>query len=159
MNYAHGFGDRLKLTETQIMLLSGDKLRGLGYHAFNQWMNPLNWASVFTSGVVINNAYTNHRILRTYGSRELFHYTNPQASEAILPSGFYVREGSYTYLTTKGNLTPLQAHIELSLSSRRGLPQSILKINAKDLWTQGILPDFGPRSVHGGVQPGGGVEV
>lgn len=75
--------------------------------------------------------------------------------EAILKTG--LKRGSY--LTTTGELSPLQAHIDLALSPNRGLPDVILRIDLNGLRAAGYeIPK--PTSVaRSNNMPGGGYEM
>jgi RHS repeat-associated protein len=95
--------------------------------------------------------------------RYLYHYTNPKSADNILAKGFdtrYTVDGSL-YFTNKGNLSPIQAQIELALPANRQLPGSLLRIDAGALEKAGISPFIGPRRVQGnlpGLGSGGGTE-
>jgi hypothetical protein len=66
----------------------------------------------------------------------------------------------FIYATTKSGLTPVQAQIELALTSNRGLPDALFEIDVEGLRKIGINPILGPRSVAGGnFGAGGGVEI
>lgn len=84
-------------------------------------------------------------------SRYLYHYTNKTAAQNISKVGMqtkYSNDG-FLYLTNKGNLSPLQAQIELALPANRALPSSLLRIDTRGLSpsiirrVQGNLPRMG----------------
>lgn len=92
----------------------------------------------------------------------LYHYTSPSNADKIMAKGFdtrYSSDGSL-YFTNRGDLSPLQAQIELALVNRPP-PGSLLRIDARALETAGISPFVGPRRVQGnlpGLGAGGGTE-
>ncbi len=86
---------------------------------------------------------------------EAFHYTFEVVKESILKTG--LRRGSY--LTTTGELSPLQAHIDLALSPNRGLPDVILRIDLNGLRAAGYeIPKPTPVARSNNM-PGGGYEM
>ena len=96
--------------------------------------------------------------------RYLYHYTNPRSADSILAKGFDTRYSSdgALYFTNRGNLSPIQAQIELALPANRSLPGSLLRIDAGALEKAGISPFIGPRRVQGnlpGLGAGGGTEI
>ena len=89
------------------------------------------------------------------GPRYLYHYTSQNAAQSISQQGLKVGRDGFSYLTNKGNLSPLQAQIELALPANRALPTSILRINVS-----GFNPTL-IRRVSGnipGYGAGGGME-
>jgi hypothetical protein len=89
------------------------------------------------------------------GQKYLYHYTSKEAAQSIAQQGLKVGKDGFSYLTNKGNLSPLQAQIELALSANRALPNSILKINITEM-TPAMI-----RRVTGNLQgfgAGGGTE-
>lgn len=60
---------------------------------------------------------------------EVFHYTQRQFVESIQQNG--LRSGSYA--TPSGNLSPLQAHIELSLPPNTPLRDAVLRVDVAGL--------------------------
>jgi len=97
-------------------------------------------------------------------SRYLYHYTNDAAARNILEKGFqtkYTSDG-FLYFTPKGNLSPLQAQIELALPANRPLPGALLRIDVAAMREAGITPAIGPRRVQGNLPKlgvGGGTEL
>jgi RHS repeat-associated protein len=83
------------------------------------------------------------------GSKYLYHYTSKEAAQSISQQGLKVGRDGFSYLTNKGNLSPLQAQIELALPANRALPNSILRIDASGLSpslirrVSGNLPGYG----------------
>jgi len=95
--------------------------------------------------------------------RYLYHYTSAKNANNILAKGFDTRYSSdgALYFTSRGNLSPLQAQIELALPANRSLPDSLLRIDVGALENAGISPFVGPRRVQGnlpGLGAGGGTE-
>ena len=91
----------------------------------------------------------------------LYHYTSEANAANILEGGLEpgIISGKI-FTTTNGNLTPLQAQIELGLSPNRGLPEAVLEIDAAGLRNAGINPSLGPLRVQPTMtSPGGGDEV
>ncbi len=60
---------------------------------------------------------------------EVAHYTSGENVASIMGKG--LDEGSYA--TTNGELSPLQAQIDLALPPNRGLPDAIIRINLAGL--------------------------
>jgi len=86
---------------------------------------------------------------------EAFHYTFSRLVASIESVG--LRQGSYA--TTAGDLSPLQAQIDLALRPNRGLPDTILRIDLKGMREAGYdIPQITPveRSFN---MPGGGYEM
>jgi hypothetical protein len=86
---------------------------------------------------------------------EAFHYTFGRVASLIGETG--LRAGSYA--TTTGELSPLQAQIDLALSPNRGLPDALFRIDLNGLRNAGYeIPPVTPvaRSFN---MPGGGFEM
>lgn len=64
---------------------------------------------------------------------EAFHYTFEKFLSSIERNG--LRQGSYA--TTTGELSPLQAQLDLALSPNRGLPNALLRIDLAGLRAAG----------------------
>ncbi len=89
------------------------------------------------------------------GSKYLYHYTSKEAAKSISQQGLKVGRDGFSYLTNKGNLSPLQAQIELALPANRSLPNSVLRIDVS-----GLRPSL-VRRISGNLQgygAGGGTE-
>lgn len=92
-----------------------------------------------------------------------FHYTFSQFTKSIEESG--LRAGAYA--TPNGELSPLQAQIELSLPPNRGLPDAVVRINLAGMREAGyeIPPVTRVSNVVQGTDgrvysmPGGGYEM
>ena len=89
--------------------------------------------------------------------RYLYHYTNKTAADNISKVGLQTKHSSdgFLYLTSKKNLSPLQAQIELALPANRVLSSSLLKV-----YTKNLSPEI-VRRVQGnlhGLGAGGGKE-
>lgn len=95
------------------------------------------------------------RFLATKGASEAFHYTARQAVQSIEKEG--LRRGSYA--ARKGDLSPLQAQIDLALPPNRGLRDAVVRVDLAGLRKAGYeVPDF--RQVGRKFNmPGGGQEV
>jgi hypothetical protein len=86
---------------------------------------------------------------------EAFHYTASKYISSIEKNG--LRQGSYA--TNAGDLSPLQAQIDLALPPNRGLPNSLLRIDLKGMREAGYdVPDF-TQAGRMFNMPGGGMEV
>jgi len=129
----------------------------------------MNWRSVATSafigGVVggatagIGKALGATRAAATEeagaGLSEAFHYTASRNVASIEANG--LRAGSYA--TPNGQLSPLQAQIDLALSPNRGLPSATLRVDVAGLREAGYEI---PRVTQVGRSynmPGGGYEM
>ncbi|MDP1961687.1 MAG: hypothetical protein Q8K93_05740 [Reyranella sp.] len=86
---------------------------------------------------------------------DAFHYTFDAAKESILKTG--LKRGSY--LTTTGELSPLQAHIDLALSPNRGLPGAVVRIDLNGLRAAGYEIPKPTQVGRSNNMPGGGYEV
>ncbi len=92
----------------------------------------------------------------------LYHYTSKEAADNIARQGLMPGRDGFSYLTSQGGLSPIQAQIELALPVNRSLPNAVLKIDAQGLSRAGINPALGPRQVQGnlpGFGAGGGTEL
>lgn len=96
----------------------------------------------------------------TSASDKLYHYTLGRNATSIAESGLAPGRTGQVFTTTAGDLTPLQAQIELALPPNRGLPGALFEIDAAGLQSAGIRPAVGPvRVLPTSNAPGGGVEV
>ena len=87
---------------------------------------------------------------------KLYHYTGAGNADSILENGLQLGSSGKVFTTTAGDLTPLQAQIELALPPNRGLPGALFEIDTSAL----PQPLFGPgRVLPTATAPGGGVEV
>lgn len=89
------------------------------------------------------------------GAQYLYHYTSKEAAESIAKEGLEVGRDGFAYLTEKGDLSPLQAQIELALPANRALPEAVLKIDASSLKAEMVRRVTGNMP---GLGPGGGIE-
>jgi hypothetical protein len=90
----------------------------------------------------------------------LYHYTSEAGAAGIMERGLLPGASGKVFTTTAGDLSPLQAQIELALSPNRGLPGAMLEIDAAGLEQAGIKPLLGPLRVQPTINaPGGGTEV
>jgi hypothetical protein len=86
---------------------------------------------------------------------EAFHYTFSTAVKAIEKEG--LRPGSYA--TAEGNLSPLQAQIDLALPPNRGLRDAVIRVDLAGLRKVGYdVPEFA-RVGRSFNMPGGGTEI
>jgi hypothetical protein len=86
---------------------------------------------------------------------EAFHFTRAQNLGSIMENG--LRAGSYA--TPNGELSPLQAQIDLALPPNRGLPSAMLRVDVAGLRSAGYdIPEVSQvgRSFN---MPGGGSEM
>ncbi len=89
------------------------------------------------------------------GLSEAFHYTGSQNVASIEANGLRAD----AYATTTGELSPLQAQIDLALPPNRGLPGGLIRIDLAGLRAAGYeIPEVGQvgRSFN---MPGGGYEL
>jgi len=86
---------------------------------------------------------------------DAYHYTARRFTESIETEG--LRPGSY--VTNRGDLSPLQAQIDLALPPNRGLRDAVLRVDLDGLRKAGYeVPDF--RQVGRSFNmPGGGQEI
>lgn len=91
---------------------------------------------------------------------KLYHYTGEANVAAILENGLRPGASGKVFTTTVGDLTPMQAQIELALSPNRGLPGAVFEVDTTALQQHGISPSAGPMRVLPTTNAaGGGVEV
>jgi hypothetical protein len=86
---------------------------------------------------------------------EAFHYTKGRFIESIEKEGLRPD----TYVTSRGDLSPLQAQIDLALPPNRGLPDAVLRVDLAGLRKAGY--DIGLFTQVGRKfnMPGGGTEL
>jgi hypothetical protein len=88
-------------------------------------------------------------------SGSAFHYTFSKLLDSISRNG--LRQGSYA--TNSGDLSPLQAQIDLALAPNRGLPDSLVRIDLNGLRNAGFqIPEL-TRVGRSFGMPGGGYEM
>jgi len=89
---------------------------------------------------------------------EVFHFTSARNAESISRRGLTAGpDGVFT--TTNGNLSPLQAQIDLALKPNRGLPDATFRVDLNKVRELGIGVS-NPRQVSRAFnQPGGGSEI
>ena len=85
----------------------------------------------------------------------LYHYTGAGNAESILQNGLGAG-GRRTFATPVGNLSPVQAQIELALPANRGYPGALFEINTARLQQLGINPAVGPQRIMSTPNAGGG---
>ncbi|MBP7731882.1 MAG: RHS repeat-associated core domain-containing protein [Bacteroidales bacterium] len=91
---------------------------------------------------------------------KLFHYTTDASAVNISKTGLNLPSDKFVYTTTKADLSPVQAQIELALKPNRGHPNALFELDVKGLSKAGINPVVGPKPVTGGnFGAGGGIEV
>jgi RHS repeat-associated protein len=89
----------------------------------------------------------------------LYHYTSAENVQSILQNGLG-GEGQQVFTTPTGNLSPVQAQIDLALSPNRGYPSAVIGIDTPTLQNLGISPIAGPRNVLSTpTAAGGGSEI
>ncbi len=115
----------------------------------------------------VNGAIMETAVLTALGGRgpaksgpsTLYHYTSAGNAESIVQNGLRPGAGGQVFTTPAGNLTPVQAQIELALPPNRGLPSALLEIDAAGLQRAGIQSTLGPVRVQPiRTAPGGGTE-
>ncbi len=85
----------------------------------------------------------------------LYHYTSAGNAESIVQNGLGT-SGRQVFTTPAGNLSPVQAQIELALPPNRGYPSALLEIDTARLQQLGINPVAGPQRVMSTPTAGGG---
>ena len=86
---------------------------------------------------------------------EAFHYTRIQNVSGIQAKGLF--EGAYA--TPSGELSPLQAQLDLALPPNRGLPESMIRIDLNGLREAGYNVPAGSQVGRSFNMPGGGNEL
>ncbi len=86
---------------------------------------------------------------------KLYHYTGAGNAERILQNGLGAG-GRRTFATPAGNLSPVQAQIELALPANRGYPGALFEIDTARLQQLGINPAVGPQRIMSTPNAGGG---
>ncbi len=89
---------------------------------------------------------------------KLYHYTSADP-ESILRNGLRPGVSGKVFTTPAGDLSPLQAQIDLALPPNRGLPQHLLEIDVQTLREMGIKIPQGQRIARMYNMPGGGIQV
>lgn len=109
------------------------------------------------TGISGTSAQTNGTKGGSGNKKSLYHYTNDETADKIMNSQLGISPESEVYLTPKGDLTPLQAQIELAL------PNTNTATTVIEVSSEAINPENIVRSgnVTGNVfgKGGGGVEV
>jgi hypothetical protein len=91
-------------------------------------------------------------------TEKLYHYTSA-SPESILKSGLQPGSSGKVFTTPAGNLSLLQAQIDLALPPNRGLPKNLLEIDVQTLRNMGIEIPQGQQVTRMFNMPGGGTEV
>jgi hypothetical protein len=86
---------------------------------------------------------------------KLYHYTGEGNVGSILENGLGAG-GRRTFATPAGNLSPVQAQIELALPPNRGYPGALFEIDTARLQQLGINPAVGPQRIMSTPTAGGG---
>lgn len=92
------------------------------------------------------------------GGRRLYRYTSDPPEEVLL-HGFIPGRSGIVYTTPMGDLTPLQAQIDLALQPNRGLRKYVYEIDVSTLERMGVEvpePTLVGRKYN---MPGGALEV
>jgi hypothetical protein len=89
---------------------------------------------------------------------KLYHYTSSSVDD-IMAEGLQPGASGSVFTTPAGNLSPLQAQIDLALPPNRGLRQHLLEIDTKVLQSRGISIPPGQTVGRMFNMSGGGVEV
>jgi RHS repeat-associated protein len=83
------------------------------------------------------------------GENILYHYTTQEAAQSITEQGLNLSRDGFSYLTNTGDLSPLQAQIDLALPANRELPNAVLRIDVSGMTPSlirrvtGNMPGFG----------------
>jgi RNA:NAD 2'-phosphotransferase (TPT1/KptA family) len=90
----------------------------------------------------------------------LYHYGFSRNADSILKKGLLPssKEDPLVYLTPRGNLSPLQAQIDLALRPNRGLTDAVFQVDVRMLRSMGVdisQPTVVPRLFN---MPGGGIQ-
>ena len=89
---------------------------------------------------------------------EVFHYTSSRNADSIAQGG--LRAGTDGVFTTPaGNLSPLQAQIDLALRPNRPLPDAVFRIDLNEVRRFGIEVGNPQQVGRAFNMPGGGTEV
>lgn len=88
----------------------------------------------------------------------LYHYTS-RNPERIMSEGLVPGPGGNVFTTPNGNLSPLQAQIDLALPPNRGLPTHLIEIDVATLRQLGYPIPRGGQVGRAYNMPGGGCEV
>lgn len=86
----------------------------------------------------------------------LYHYTGAGNAERILQNGLQPGRSRQLFTTPAGNLSPVQAQIELALPANRGYPGALFEIDTARLQQLGINPAVGPQRIMSTPNAGGG---
>lgn len=90
---------------------------------------------------------------------KLYHYTGETNAPSIVNAGLGA-SGRQVFTTPAGNLSPVQAQIELALPANRGYPGALFEIDTARLQQLGIQPSAGPQRIMSTpTAAGGGVEI
>jgi hypothetical protein len=90
----------------------------------------------------------------------LYHYTRTENVETILNNGLQPGRNGQLFTTPAGNLSSVQAQIELALPPNRGYPSALFEIDTARLQQIGINPAVGPQRIMSTpTAGGGGVEI
>jgi RNA:NAD 2'-phosphotransferase (TPT1/KptA family) len=90
------------------------------------------------------------------GGREVaYHYTRRELIESIQSRGL-VRG---TYLTKRGDLSPLQAQLDLALPPNRGLPSAVIRVDLAAMRSAGYKIGRFVRVARKYNMPGGSSEL
>ncbi len=92
------------------------------------------------------------------GGIELFHFTSA-AKDKIVSEGLRPGASGKVFTTPQGNLSPIQAQLDLALPPNRGLPQNKAVIDVNKLKELGIKVPEGQQVARKFNMPGGGIEV
>jgi len=151
---------------------SVDAAAGAASEAGNAWAagRPLNFATIGTAGLLGAAGGAAGACLTKLLTRPLirgnaeaeggelsaaFHYTRAQNVASIKSKGMF--PGSYA--TPNGELSPLQAQVDLALPPNRGLTDALLRIDLEGLRSAGYEIPEATRVGRSFNMPGGGFEM
>jgi RHS repeat-associated protein len=89
---------------------------------------------------------------------KLYHYTGANPAK-ILEGGLRPGASGKVFTTPTGNLTPLQAQLDLALPPNRGLPKHLIEVDIDTLTNMGIKVPQAQSITRMFNMPGGGLEV
>jgi len=120
---------------------------------------PLLLLAALACSVEVANAAFSRSSLATRGAETLYHYGFSTAADDIAKQGLRPGISSGKVFTTpRGDLSPLQAQIDLALPPNRGLPDALFEIDVPTLRRMGIDVPASTPVYRNYNMPGGGLE-
>ncbi|HSF33186.1 MAG TPA: RHS repeat-associated core domain-containing protein, partial [Candidatus Tectomicrobia bacterium] len=90
------------------------------------------------------------------GGGKLYHYTGANPAK-IMENGLRPGASGKVFTTSTGNLTPLQAQLDLALPPNRGLPKHLIEIDIRTLTNMGVKVPREQSVTRMFNMPGGGL--